>query len=44
LSENSARLGEILMTKLRRLPKNVVSLVRGKGLFCAIVINKGLAA
>ncbi|CAB3402475.1 unnamed protein product [Caenorhabditis bovis] len=40
LVENSAQMGEILMNKLRTLPKDVVSTVRGKGLFCAIVINK----
>ncbi|CAI5445046.1 unnamed protein product [Caenorhabditis angaria] len=40
LVENSAEMGEILMNKLRTLPKEVVSTVRGKGLFCAIVINK----
>ncbi|EGT35705.1 hypothetical protein CAEBREN_00410 [Caenorhabditis brenneri] len=39
LVENSAKMGEILMNKLKTLPKDVVSTVRGKGLFCAIVIN-----
>lgn len=39
LSENSAAMGEVLMSRLRQLPRHVVSLVRGKGLFCAIVIN-----
>lgn len=40
LIENSARMGELLMSRLRELPKDVVSTVRGRGLFCAIVIDK----
>uniref|UniRef100_A0A8R1DZP5 Ornithine aminotransferase n=1 Tax=Caenorhabditis japonica TaxID=281687 RepID=A0A8R1DZP5_CAEJA len=40
LVENSAVMGDLLMNKLKTLPKDVVSTVRGKGLFCAIVINK----
>ncbi|CAJ0941045.1 unnamed protein product, partial [Mesorhabditis belari] len=40
LCENSAVMGDLLMERLRRLPTNVVSRVRGRGLFCAIVINK----
>uniref|UniRef100_A0A1I7U976 Ornithine aminotransferase n=1 Tax=Caenorhabditis tropicalis TaxID=1561998 RepID=A0A1I7U976_9PELO len=39
LVENSAKMGDLLMNKLKTLPKDVVSVVRGKGLFCAIVIN-----
>jgi len=44
LSENSARLGQLMMKRLQRLPKDVVSLVRGRGLFCAIVINPEIDA
>lgn len=40
LSENAAAMGEILMGRLRELPQDVVSLVRGRGLLCAIVIDK----
>ncbi|CCD63230.1 putative ornithine aminotransferase, mitochondrial [Caenorhabditis elegans] len=40
LVENSAVMGDLLMSKLKTLPKDIVSTVRGKGLFCAIVINK----
>jgi len=40
LSENSDRLGEILRAKLSKLPKDVVKVVRGKGLLNAIVINE----
>ncbi|CAI4228999.1 unnamed protein product [Auanema sp. JU1783] len=39
LVENSAKMGDLLMDKLRTLPKDVVSTVRGRGLLCAIVIN-----
>ncbi|EYC22347.1 hypothetical protein Y032_0017g3295 [Ancylostoma ceylanicum] len=40
LVENSAAMGKLLMDKLRTLPKEVVPVVRGRGLFCAIIINK----
>uniref|UniRef100_A0AC34RGW2 Ornithine aminotransferase n=1 Tax=Panagrolaimus sp. JU765 TaxID=591449 RepID=A0AC34RGW2_9BILA len=39
LPENAAKQGERLMQKLRTLPKNIVTKVRGKGLLSAIVIN-----
>lgn len=39
LAENSNKLGEKFRNGLRELPKNVVTAVRGKGLFNAIVIN-----
>lgn len=41
LSENALEQGDRLMTRLRTLPKDVVSTVRGRGLLCAIVINQG---
>lgn len=40
LAENAQRMGEKLRSELRKLPKDVVTLVRGKGLLNAIVINK----
>ncbi|XP_005091135.1 ornithine aminotransferase, mitochondrial isoform X1 [Aplysia californica] len=41
LAENAERLGQILRTELSKLPKDIVSVVRGKGLLDAIVINVG---
>lgn len=41
LAENAQRLGEILRAELKKIPKDLVTLVRGKGLLNAIVINKG---
>lgn len=40
LAENAERLGKILREELSTLPKDVVPMVRGKGLLNAIVINK----
>lgn len=40
LAENAQRLGEKLRRELSALPKNIVPLVRGKGLLNAIVIDK----
>jgi ornithine--oxo-acid transaminase len=41
LAENSARLGKILMTELEKLKAKypLIKNVRGKGLFCAIIID-----
>ncbi|TKR65044.1 hypothetical protein L596_025507 [Steinernema carpocapsae] len=39
LPENALKMGDLLMSRLRTLPMDVVSTVRGKGLLCAIVIN-----
>ena len=39
LAENSARLGEILRKELDAIDSDMISLVRGKGLLNAIVIN-----
>ncbi|KAL3865093.1 hypothetical protein ACJMK2_006724 [Sinanodonta woodiana] len=44
LAENAARLGVILREELSKLPKDIVSIVRGKGLLNAIVINKNFDA
>lgn len=40
LAENANKLGRILREELNKLPKDIVSLVRGKGLLNAIVINE----
>lgn len=41
LAENAEKLGQLLRKELSLLPKEVVPIVRGKGLLNAIVINKG---
>lgn len=43
LSENSERLGKILLSELKKIQAEdpeFIKLVRGKGLFCAMVINE----
>ncbi|KAH8350416.1 hypothetical protein KR067_012924 [Drosophila pandora] len=40
LAENAFKMGELLRSELSTLPKDVVSVVRGKGLLNAIVINE----
>lgn len=40
LAENAQRMGEKLRSELRKLPKDFVTTVRGKGLLNAIVIDK----
>lgn len=40
LAENAQRLGEKLRSELRKLPKEIVTTVRGKGLLNAIVVDK----
>lgn len=44
LAENAQCLGEILRAELNRLPKNIVTEVRGKGLLNAIIVAPGLDA
>ena len=39
MAENSERLGKIVREELSKLPSDVVSVVRGKGLMNAIVMN-----
>ncbi|EDW04569.1 GH24027 [Drosophila grimshawi] len=39
LAENAFKMGQLLRSELSKLPKDVVSVVRGKGLLNAIVIN-----
>ncbi|XP_068610467.1 ornithine aminotransferase, mitochondrial [Brachionichthys hirsutus] len=40
LAENSQRMGELLQTELRKLPRDIVTTVRGKGLLNAVVIKE----
>lgn len=40
LTENAEKMGEILRGELRKLDKNIVTLVRGKGLLNAIIIKE----
>jgi ornithine--oxo-acid transaminase len=40
LAENAERLGHILRARLSELPRDIVEVVRGKGLLNAIVINE----
>ncbi|KAL0113690.1 hypothetical protein PUN28_012668 [Cardiocondyla obscurior] len=44
LAENAERLGHLFRNELSKLPKDIVTLVRGKGLLNAIVINKKIDA
>uniref|UniRef100_A0A914C225 Ornithine aminotransferase n=1 Tax=Acrobeloides nanus TaxID=290746 RepID=A0A914C225_9BILA len=44
LSENSDNMGKLLMNYLKKLPQDIVTTVRGKGLLCAIVINPKIDA
>ncbi|KYN08380.1 Ornithine aminotransferase, mitochondrial [Cyphomyrmex costatus] len=44
LAENAERVGRLLRDELNKLPKEIVTLVRGKGLLNAIVINKKIDA
>lgn len=40
LAENAQRMGEVLRSELSKLPKDIVTLVRGKGLLNAVVIKE----
>lgn len=40
LAENAQRMGDLLRAELRKLPKDIVTTVRGKGLLNAIVIKE----
>jgi len=44
LYDNALHMGELLRTELRKCPSEVISLVRGRGLFNAIFINEGFDA
>lgn len=41
LALNADKMGKILRAELAQMPKQILELVRGKGLLNAIVINKG---
>ncbi len=40
LAENAQRMGELLRAELQKLPKDIVTTVRGKGLLNAIIIKE----
>lgn len=40
LAENAQRMGELLRAELNKLPKDIVTTVRGKGLLNAVVIKE----
>ncbi|XP_034049631.1 ornithine aminotransferase, mitochondrial [Thalassophryne amazonica] len=40
LAENADKMGQLLRTELRKLPKDIVTTVRGKGLLNAVVIKE----
>lgn len=40
--ENAQRMGELLRSELNKLPKDIVKIVRGKGLLNAIVIDSSM--
>lgn len=40
MAENAQRMGELLRAELSKLPKDIVTTVRGKGLLNAIVIRE----
>lgn len=42
LAENAKRLGKILKKELDKLPKDIVTEFRGRGLLAGLVINKGI--
>ncbi|KAF7995313.1 hypothetical protein HCN44_006420 [Aphidius gifuensis] len=44
MADNADKMGKILRDELNKLPKNIVTLVRGKGLLNAIVINENIDA
>lgn len=44
LADNSERLGHILRGELAKIPKSMVTSVRGRGLMCAFVVNDSIPA
>lgn len=40
LAQNAQKMGELLRTELRKLPVDIVTTVRGKGLLNAIIIKE----
>ncbi|XP_034934199.1 ornithine aminotransferase, mitochondrial [Chelonus insularis] len=43
LAENASRLGKIVKEELEKLPKDIASEFRGRGLLCGLLINKEFA-
>lgn len=43
LAENAKRLGKILKEELDKLPKDIATEFRGRGLLAGLVINKGIS-
>ncbi|KAK0167921.1 hypothetical protein PV327_001774 [Microctonus hyperodae] len=43
LADNAKRLGEIVKEELGKIPKDIASDVRGRGLLCGLMINKEFA-
>ncbi|XP_030032035.1 ornithine aminotransferase, mitochondrial [Manduca sexta] len=44
LCENSERLGHVLRAELAKIPKSMITTIRGKGLMCAIVVHDSIPA
>lgn len=42
LAENAKRLGKILKEELNKVPKDIATEFRGRGLLAGLVINKGI--
>lgn len=42
LAENARKLGKILKEELSKLPKDIATEFRGRGLLAGLVINKGI--
>ena len=40
LYDNALEMGSVLMEELKKLPSDVVELVRGRGLFCGVVMKE----
>lgn len=40
LAENAQKMGELLRSELSKLPKDIVTTVRGKGLLNAVIIKE----
>lgn len=43
LAENARKLGEIVRQELQKLPKDIATEFRGRGLLTGLVINKGIS-
>ena len=43
MAENADKMGRVVRSELSKLPKDIVSVVRGKGLMNGIVIGKSMS-